>query len=513
MKENAFGEFLRKKRRECGLSQYQLGALLKVSDKAVSKWENGLARPKSRLLYRLSVILGVTVDDLLAGGECSRCKSSIAKEQYKYLWNKARSNLMERYADMPPIEIISRFEMEKLAFMNTDMLLFFDLFAQISESGSEKGYPICQEGGIGASFVAYLLGASDVNPLPAHYYCPICKKVEFVPSALDGWELDRKCCSECDSYLVRDGHNIPFEVYRHIIGKNAGFDLVVSRYFFREADEKIIQYFGDCKITVLKPPAEIVENRNISQMSTYVIQLSDMQERAEKDFWDLGYKEYCDFISNNHYVNLIVKNDYNKFIELKRLVNISETEIDFLEEKVQQLLFEKDLGLIPKLGLSSLSLLLGKFFIENLGDALQLFGIALCASALDEYEAAVYINRQDNLTDAVPYRDDVFLYICSKMKEHGYFEAGLAFRIMDQARKGVYYRSGVDGYIRKILLDIGATDQYIACLEKTPYMFPKAQGIIQLRYTLILLWYRLHYSGEFQRVMGEGISDIERFDR
>ena len=54
MKENICGEFLRKKRQQCGLTQYQLGMLLKVSDKAVSKWENGLAKPKSQLLHPLS---------------------------------------------------------------------------------------------------------------------------------------------------------------------------------------------------------------------------------------------------------------------------------------------------------------------------------------------------------------------------------------------------------------------------------------------------------------------------
>lgn len=509
MKKNTFGDFLRIKRQQCGLSQYQLGMLLKVSDKAVSKWENDLARPKSQLLYRLSVILGVTVDELLTGGEHLNCrgKRCLTKERHASLWNKAYSNLMERYADMPPIEMISRFEMEKISFMNTDMIFFFDLLAQLSESSLRKGCPIHQEGGIGASFVAYLLGASDVNPLPAHYYCPVCKKAEFVPGVSDGWELDRKYCNGCHSLLVRDGHNIPFEVYRHVIGKNAGFDVVVSKCFYKEAEERILQYFGDYMTVIMDPPAEVTAERNISQMVTYAIRSSDGDEKAEKDSVNCSYADYCKFISDKPYINLIFKDDYEKYIELRRLVKISETEIDFLDEQVQQALFKGDINGIHNLGLYSLPRLFDRFPVKNMGDALKLYGIALCVSVLSEYEADSYINREISLSEVIPYRDDIFLQIYSKMNEHGYLEKGLALRVMDQTRKGFYYRNGVDRHIRKLLSDIGVSEQYISCLEKTPYLFPKVQGIALVRYTLVLLWYRIYYPKEFQHVMGESFND------
>lgn len=102
----------------------------------------------------------------------------------------------------------------------------------------------------------------------------------------------------------------------------------------------------------------------------------------------------------------------------------------------------------------------------------------------------------------IPYRDDVFCDIYSKMREHGYLETGFAFRVMDHTRKGFYYHNGVDRYIRKVLLNIGVSERYIACLEETIYLFPKVQGIIQLRYTLIFLWYKIHYPEEYQAVIG-----------
>ena len=60
-----FGNHLTELRKMRGLSQAQLGALLGVTDKAVSKWENARAMPDSRILARLSELLGVTADDLL----------------------------------------------------------------------------------------------------------------------------------------------------------------------------------------------------------------------------------------------------------------------------------------------------------------------------------------------------------------------------------------------------------------------------------------------------------------
>lgn len=512
MNENTFGAFLRKRRQECGISQYRLGMFLNVSDRAVSKWENGLARPKSQLLYKLSTILGVTVEELLRGDEYPKHKkkSCVMKERHNSLWNKAYGKLMERYADMPPMESISRFETEKLALMNTDMILFFDLISQISESAMEKGYPICQNGGIGASFVAYLLGASDVNPLPAHYYCPVCRKAEFVLRVSDGWELDRKDCGDCHSPLIRDGHTIPFDIYRHVIGRNTGFDLVVSKYFYEEAAKMILQYFDDYRIVVLNPPKEIIVNRNLTQMTTYVIQPRDMQQSVKKDSMIYSSEEYYMLLSDAPYINLILEDDYEKYVELRKMVNIPEAEIDFLDSQVQKAVMKGDLSGIPKAGLDSLPLLFCKFTVSSLRDVLQLYGIALCMSALSEYEAESYLGKLLNLWDAIPYRDDVFLHIYSKMKEYGYQETGFAFRIMEHARKGFYYHNGMDSYIQKLLLDVGVSEQYMACLEEIPYMFPKAQGIIQLRYTLLCLWYRIYYPEEFQRVIGENINDFER---
>ncbi len=65
MQDFKFGNQLYALRKRAGLSQSQLGEKVGVSNKAVSKWENGLAKPGLDIVHRLADTLGVTVDDLL----------------------------------------------------------------------------------------------------------------------------------------------------------------------------------------------------------------------------------------------------------------------------------------------------------------------------------------------------------------------------------------------------------------------------------------------------------------
>ncbi len=74
MNDFQFGNYLYEKRTEKGLSQAELGAQLGVSNKAVSKWESGAAKPQTAKLLRLAEILGVSVEELLSGGQTEAAK-------------------------------------------------------------------------------------------------------------------------------------------------------------------------------------------------------------------------------------------------------------------------------------------------------------------------------------------------------------------------------------------------------------------------------------------------------
>ena len=65
MDKNEFSARLLQLRREKGFSQKELGELLGVSNKAISKWENGEALPKTETMLRLADLLGIDGNALL----------------------------------------------------------------------------------------------------------------------------------------------------------------------------------------------------------------------------------------------------------------------------------------------------------------------------------------------------------------------------------------------------------------------------------------------------------------
>lgn len=71
MDKYRFGNYLTALRTERGLSQSELGEIVGVSNKAISKWENGEALPRLERLKALADYFSITVEELINGGQAS----------------------------------------------------------------------------------------------------------------------------------------------------------------------------------------------------------------------------------------------------------------------------------------------------------------------------------------------------------------------------------------------------------------------------------------------------------
>lgn len=67
MDQIKIGKFIAERRRSVELTQMQLAEKLGITDRAVSKWENGKAMPDSSIMLELCEILKINVNDLLSG--------------------------------------------------------------------------------------------------------------------------------------------------------------------------------------------------------------------------------------------------------------------------------------------------------------------------------------------------------------------------------------------------------------------------------------------------------------
>lgn len=67
MDQEKIGRFISELRKDLGLTQQELADKLGITDRAVSKWENGRGMPDYTLIMSLCEELGITVNELLCG--------------------------------------------------------------------------------------------------------------------------------------------------------------------------------------------------------------------------------------------------------------------------------------------------------------------------------------------------------------------------------------------------------------------------------------------------------------
>ena len=67
MDQEKIGKFICAIRKQQGMTQEQLGERLGVTNKTVSRWETGKYMPDIDKLQELSAILGISINELLAG--------------------------------------------------------------------------------------------------------------------------------------------------------------------------------------------------------------------------------------------------------------------------------------------------------------------------------------------------------------------------------------------------------------------------------------------------------------
>lgn len=80
MDQVKIGKFIAKCRKEKKLTQQELSEKLGVTDKAISKWENGRGMPDISLLQQLIEILDISLNELLAGEKIRKKSTKIYDE-------------------------------------------------------------------------------------------------------------------------------------------------------------------------------------------------------------------------------------------------------------------------------------------------------------------------------------------------------------------------------------------------------------------------------------------------
>ena len=81
MDQIKIGKFIAERRKRENLTQMQLAEKLGITDKAISKWERGIAMPDTSIMLELCDILGISVNELLSGEKINMENSNQKNEQ------------------------------------------------------------------------------------------------------------------------------------------------------------------------------------------------------------------------------------------------------------------------------------------------------------------------------------------------------------------------------------------------------------------------------------------------
>ena len=96
MNQVAIGNYIAQKRRALNLTQEQLADMLGVSNKTVSKWENGKSMPDYSIIQKLCETLHVTIAELMDGNDAAAEDGVQARDEEQILDLLRRTQELER---------------------------------------------------------------------------------------------------------------------------------------------------------------------------------------------------------------------------------------------------------------------------------------------------------------------------------------------------------------------------------------------------------------------------------
>ena len=138
------------------------------------------------------------------------------------------------YGETLPKIIEDRLEQELKNIISHGSSGLYLIAQRLVKKSNDDGYLASSRGSVGSSFIAAMMGITEINPLPPHWRCPRCRYSDFITDGSYGcgYDLPDNVCPVCGTLLVKDGHDIPFSVFLGYDGeKTPDIDLDFSNTY------------------------------------------------------------------------------------------------------------------------------------------------------------------------------------------------------------------------------------------------------------------------------------------
>ena len=449
------------------------------------------------------------------------------------------------YGENLPKIVSDRLELELQPILRHGFAALYIIAQRLVKKSNDDGYLVGSRGSVGSSFVATMIGVTEVNPLPPHYRCPHCQYNRFIDdgSVGSGFDLPSEDCPVCGTPLIKDGHNIPFAVFLGFDGdKVPDIDLNFSGDYQPVAHKYTEVLFGKMNVFRAGTIAGLQDKNAYGYAMHYYEDQGEAKGRpyiehmmrgcmgvkattgqhaggimvVPRDM-DVHYFTPIQRPANNMESDTLTTHfDYHsiseRLVKLDILGHDDPTVIKMLEE-----LTHRDPETIPFDDPATMSIFTSTDALgitpEDLGANMGTYGIpefrtSFTQKMIDDSNPDCFAdlvrisgfshgtnvwlgNAQDlikagtsTLKDAISARDDIMNYLM----QNG-IEPLLSFKTMENVRKG----RGIAPDVVEKLRAGGIPEWYIESCQKIKYLFPRAHATAYVMMGYRIAFCKVHY--------------------
>lgn len=174
-----------------------------------------------------------TIKDNLKGMEENKLEEEAFKKLHEIILNGfdavkllIKENIKKNNKEMNEEEVENTLKKSLGGVIGAGFDPIYLIAQRLVKHSNDEGFLVGSRGSVGSSFVATMMGITEVNPLAAHYRCPNCKMSLFNDENGNplgakynsGFDLPDKKCPNCNELMIKDGQDMPFATF---LGFNA----------------------------------------------------------------------------------------------------------------------------------------------------------------------------------------------------------------------------------------------------------------------------------------------------